>query len=67
MQGYRKSSKYSWFGIDQDIKSMGSTKKSTKNNNSSLFKKPDGNKMDNILPTTRYVMQIREAFKRNMG
>ena len=46
---------------------MGSTKKSTKNNNSSLFKKPDGNKMDNILPTTRYVMQIREAFKRNMG
>tara|TARA_R100001377_G_scaffold14519_2_gene7396 strand:+ start:767 stop:970 length:204 start_codon:yes stop_codon:yes gene_type:complete len=67
MQGYRKSSKDSWFGIDQAIKNMGSTKKTVKNNNSSLFKKPDGNKIDNILPTTRYVMQIREAFKRNMG
>jgi len=67
MQGYRKSSKDSWFGIDQSIKNMGSTKKTVKNNSASLFKKPDGNKIDNILPTTRYVMRIREAFKRNMG
>ena len=68
MQSYRQASINMWFGIDQAIKNNGKAKPVRKSSKSSLLKKPDTMQENNSeTPTQRYVMQIREAFKRNMG
>ena len=69
MQSYRQASKDMWFGIDQAIKKNGKVKPIVKKNKGSLLRKPDDMQEydNNQTPTERYVMQIREAFKRNMG
>mgnify|MGYP003120446020 FL=1 len=69
MQSYRQASKDMWFGIDQSIKMNGKAKPVVKKNKGSLLRKPDDTQDygSNETATQRYVMQIREAFKRNMG
>jgi hypothetical protein len=68
MQTYRQASKDMWFGIDQAIKNKDKTKPVLNTNKSSLLKKPNTKlQNNNETATQRYVMQIREAFKRNMG
>jgi hypothetical protein len=68
MQTYRQASKDTWFGIDQAIKNKDKTKPVLNANKSSLLKKPNTKlQNNNETATQRYVMQIREAFKRNMG
>ncbi len=69
MQSYRQASKDIWFGIDQSIKKNGKSKPVVKKNKGSLLRKPDDMQdySSNETATQRYVMQIREAFKRHMG
>ncbi len=69
MQSYRQASKDMWFGIDQAIKKNGKVKPVVKKNKGSLLRKPDDMQDygSDQTATERYVMQIREAFKRNMG
>ena len=69
MQSYRQASKDTWFGIDQAIKKNGKSKPVVKKNKGSLLRKPDDTQDygNNETATQKYVMQIREAFKRNMG
>ena len=69
MQSYRQASKDTWFGIDQATKKNGKSKPVVKKNKGSLLRKPDDMQdySSNETATQRYVMQIREAFKRHMG
>tara|TARA_R100000458_G_C8178751_1_gene176554 strand:+ start:335 stop:550 length:216 start_codon:yes stop_codon:yes gene_type:complete len=64
MSNYIENNKNTWFTLNEEIKKNGDTP--MQNTKPSLLQRADKKQPDEMINTKRYMMTIRNAFKRHM-
>jgi 6-phosphogluconate dehydrogenase (decarboxylating) len=64
MSNYIENNKNTWFTLNEEIKKNGDTP--MQNTKPSLLQRADKKQPDEMMNTKRYMMTIRNAFKRHM-
>ena len=64
MSNYIENNKNTWFTLNEELKKNGGTP--MQNTKPSLLQRADKKQPDEMMNTKRYMMTIRNAFKRHM-